>query len=303
MAEKTVTVVGSGTLGLAFTVTGSCMAALARNPSSDGRIAAENPRVELAAGDVLVRANGGAAFSAIGGCDEGGGEGGELKCSQLLAALRATKLRCAFLRSRPDLSNALSDGEIASAIIAEYDPSGSGRIQGDARARFTRLVVLATIEHVGSLTRPLTLVFRRPSPDRAAVPPLHDLIRLGLRANKASGAEGNAKGGEGTRAKTSKDGKQLLLRRAARQRRITAQARGAMFRLRSAIVAAEQSFSPSPSVATARKTVLQRHCRSRTVFLAVATLGDDSRPGPGGGGLCSAERSGRPFFYAGKSLG
>ena len=255
MVEKTVRVVGSGTLGLAFTVTGSCMAVLARNPAPEGCVAAENPFIELAAGDVLVRANGGAPFSTIGGCGEGSVGDGGMECSELLAALHATKLRQVFLRTRPDLSDALSDGEIASAIVAEYDPAGSGQIKGDARARFKTLVLTSTIEQVSSLSRPLTLVFCRPGLDRTthAVPPRHNLIRLGstrTRTKTEGRANGSAIRGDALRGKTSEDRTRQerrlqLASKAARQREISKKFQAAMLCLRVATATAAQSLCPA----------------------------------------------------------
>lgn len=173
MAQKTVTVTGAGSLGLAFIVTDSCMAALAQDPAAEGRVAAENPGVSLEAGDVLQKANG-AAFYPVGGCDAK--SAGKLNRKDIVKALQATKLRDLYLKTRPDLSATLGNGALADEIRTQYDIDGSGTIDGAERAGFLTLLLSATIQKVGGLSRPLTLVFCHPEhplvlPQPAKAPP------------------------------------------------------------------------------------------------------------------------------------
>ena len=162
MMEFTVTVKGTGSLGLAFVITDACMAALAKDPVPTGRIAIENPTVQLKKGDVLAIANE-HAFTAVSGCDAD--NDGMVDVGEIVAAMATTNLRKAFLAQRTDLgvlADTLNDEALAALVLEQYDVDGSGKIDGDEKAGFLQLMLSSTIQKVGSLARPLTLTFRRP---------------------------------------------------------------------------------------------------------------------------------------------
>ena len=151
-----------GPLGIKLVLdTRTCMGMLGTFPSTTGLVERKN-RGALRAGDRLESVNG-APLGQITAFDADGD--GIIDCNELRSALATTALRAVWLAhpQTPSECVGMSNNELANHILRAFGADGSGQLNGDEVKAFMEMMLSAVTGAVAGSSRPLTLVFSRPT--------------------------------------------------------------------------------------------------------------------------------------------